>query len=552
MRKFWKMLLICLGIEFVLLVLFGVTEGDLFVALFLLVPFAFAIYGIYICVVGSKQKAKKLAEETRREEARLKAEAEARKEAKKKEFFNQLENGRVVVFDTETTGFKAGYDEILQFSAIDGEGNTLLNTYLKPKNRRTWTKAEEVNGISPAMVRNAPMLEQLSDQIIDIMEAADVIVAYNAEFDLGFLKEGINYEPHNKIIFDVMKVFAPIYGKWNEYRMDYTWQKLTTCARYYKYKWGKDKAHDSLSDCRATLYCYKQILLSDGYRLTFAGGDNNLKDNINVAAGKDNTNLANKTQNSFNNAVRSNVPSRFYVYEWIIKDTGEIFYVGKGTGNRYKEFHEYAYDAEKIRAMCETKAIIIKDNLTADEADKLKDNEIIRISKETKNVLTNNDVPYSVPNGNDPCANTPSIKLEVAPYLYTTMIDEHYFNKQPRPFDYVDMEHLKCTAFDMTGNLWGREGELYKDAHLGGGYEKYYDDVVSILTERGCRILKTKNAKSIKSLIHIWPDNLCNYERRMEKSIEIRGYAIPEYHLLDVWHYLRGEFDQLSYNKSNG
>lgn len=28
---------------------------------------------------------------------------------------------------------------------------------------------------------------------------------------------------------------------------------------------------------------------------------------------------------------------RFYVYEWYFKDTNEVFYVGKGTGNRYKE-----------------------------------------------------------------------------------------------------------------------------------------------------------------------------------------------------------------------
>ena len=26
----------------------------------------------------------------------------------------------------------------------------------------------------------------------------------------------------------------------------------------------------------------------------------------------------------------------FYVYEWYIKDTNEIFYVGKGIGKRYK------------------------------------------------------------------------------------------------------------------------------------------------------------------------------------------------------------------------
>lgn len=26
----------------------------------------------------------------------------------------------------------------------------------------------------------------------------------------------------------------------------------------------------------------------------------------------------------------------FYVYEWFIVETGEIFYVGKGTGKRYQ------------------------------------------------------------------------------------------------------------------------------------------------------------------------------------------------------------------------
>lgn len=33
----------------------------------------------------------------------------------------------------------------------------------------------------------------------------------------------------------------------------------------------------------------------------------------------------------------------YYVYEWFIKETGEVFYVGKGRGNRYKEYHKYAY-----------------------------------------------------------------------------------------------------------------------------------------------------------------------------------------------------------------
>ena len=48
--------------------------------------------------------------------------------------------------------------------------------------------------------------------------------------------------------------------KTDDYYESYKWQKLTTCANYYNYNWGDDTAHDSLADCRATLYCYLQII----------------------------------------------------------------------------------------------------------------------------------------------------------------------------------------------------------------------------------------------------------------------------------------------------
>lgn len=56
-----------------------------------------------------------------------------------------------------------------------------------------------------------------------------------------------------------MQDFAPIYGEWSEYYESYKWQKLVKCAAYFGYIWGADKAHDSLADCRATLFCYKKI-----------------------------------------------------------------------------------------------------------------------------------------------------------------------------------------------------------------------------------------------------------------------------------------------------
>ncbi len=152
-----------------------------------------------------------------------------------------------VVFDVETTGLVAGFDEILQFSAIDEMGNILMNTYLKPTRKKTWPEAKRVNGISPEMVSNAPCFSDVKGEIQMIFDNASELITYNGRFDIGFLSAaGIKFM--NIPSFDLMLAFAPIYGEW---------KKLTTCADYYGYKFN---AHDSLEDVRATLYCYKKIV----------------------------------------------------------------------------------------------------------------------------------------------------------------------------------------------------------------------------------------------------------------------------------------------------
>lgn len=165
-----------------------------------------------------------------------------------------------IVIDTETTGLQAGLDEILQLSIIDEEGKTLYDAYFKPENHTEWVEAGMVNGITPEMVAECPSFKSELQKINDIFQNCEEIIGYNTPFDIGFLKASGVKIPETVKFVDVMQEFAPIYGEWSEKHQCYKWQKLTVCARHYGFDWQSMTAHNSLADCIATLFCYKQIM----------------------------------------------------------------------------------------------------------------------------------------------------------------------------------------------------------------------------------------------------------------------------------------------------
>ena len=62
---------------------------------------------------------------------------------------------------------------------------------------------------------------------------------------------------------------------------------------------------------------------------------------------------------------------KFYVYVWIRKDTGNVFYVGKGTKNRYKDLsmrNKYFLNIVNKLGMDNIEIKIIENNLTEQEA----------------------------------------------------------------------------------------------------------------------------------------------------------------------------------------
>ncbi len=222
----------------------------------------------------------------------------------------------------------------------------------------------------------------------------------------------------------------------------------------------------------------------------------------------------------------------FYVYEWFIKETGEIFYVGRGRGDRYKEYHEYAHEAERIRALYETDNKFIATNLTESDAAEIECKEITRILNETTYRLTNRVTPLIAnrDNGYGRSKNTPTFKFEVAPILYASEIDEHYYRIEGREFDKVDIDSLTSVVL-----IDKRIDTNIIDIVYGGKYKKYYDETIAMLKKMGCKILKSKFAKSVSAWIYSGDDYVTNYNIDQEKARETIGRNIPIYHLIDVW-----------------
>lgn len=179
----------------------------------------------------------------------------------------------IICLDTETTG-NTIKDEILQLSIIDGNGNILFNHLIKPDSKKSWPEAEKVNHIHPYMLLNERPFSAYRLEVIDIIAEANMIVGYNLDFDLGFIRrkcketgEDEDYQRLNKALvaasnkYDVMLIYAPIAAEWNEYFSDFKWQNLSTCADALGYDWNADNGapHDSLCDCRATLYCFNKL-----------------------------------------------------------------------------------------------------------------------------------------------------------------------------------------------------------------------------------------------------------------------------------------------------
>ena len=174
----------------------------------------------------------------------------------------ELSRDRVVCLDVETTGLDPRVDEVLQVALVRGDGEVSLSRYVRPEHHSSWPLAQRTHGISPSMVEGCPTLASLRPEIEEILEDMDLIVGYNVAFDLLFLQTA-DISFGNASVFDVMREFAPVAGRWDADRQRYVWVSLAYCATYYGIPL---RAHDALGDAQATLGCFWAMIERDSAR----------------------------------------------------------------------------------------------------------------------------------------------------------------------------------------------------------------------------------------------------------------------------------------------
>ena len=99
-------------------------------------------------------------------------------------------DGEYVAFDLETTGLSSQKDEIIEIGAVRMQGGKELErfqTFVNP-GRRLEQKIVELTGITDAMLADAPSIETVLPEFLEFV-GDRVLVAHNADFDTGFIRE---------------------------------------------------------------------------------------------------------------------------------------------------------------------------------------------------------------------------------------------------------------------------------------------------------------------------------------------------------------------------
>ena len=107
---------------------------------------------------------------------------------------------KMVILDCETTGGKSTYHRIIELGYMvieDGQCIHRQQQFINPESSIP-PGIQRLTGIRPEMLKDAPRFADIAEELLAILKDR-VLVAHNARFDYGFLKNefkrcGLNYK----------------------------------------------------------------------------------------------------------------------------------------------------------------------------------------------------------------------------------------------------------------------------------------------------------------------------------------------------------------------
>jgi len=176
----------------------------------------------------------------------------------------------VVFPDTETTGLLDNpHAEVIEIGIVGIEGDTLLDTKIKPVNldaamafnEEGTKRALEINGYTEEAWKDAPTFAELVPQIVEIFQHK-VIIGQNPNFDRSFLLRGLETAKVEKA-----------YRILSRHVIDTTtlaWEHLVPCGlnrlnldaicHFLGIKLDRSERHGALEDAKATRAAYLMML----------------------------------------------------------------------------------------------------------------------------------------------------------------------------------------------------------------------------------------------------------------------------------------------------
>lgn len=156
-----------------------------------------------------------------------------------------IEPQEIVILDSETTDL---YGEIIDLAIINLHGDVLYDSRFKTK-QEIAPGAQAVHGLSAEMLAGEPVFADEYPAIRAVLEAARLVLIYNAEYDVTCLRKTCTLHGCEPVAFEaecLMLWYAQFVNEWNHRRGSYRWQKL-----------GGE--HNALGDCRAALATLKEM-----------------------------------------------------------------------------------------------------------------------------------------------------------------------------------------------------------------------------------------------------------------------------------------------------